>query len=104
MPLLNYWWLMLAVASFGGGLYTAHKFCDAREAHRLEKELKQAREFEARAAKAEKEKQLIERKYQKAADEIERLRREDADVDGYLSSPIPERLKRLLNASKDRNT
>lgn len=94
LALLKYWKPILAVAvlvsAFSLGYYACHRNHLADEAEDLRKAVE-------RADKAEKEKQAIEQKYLDQSQEIEDLRRSDANVDTYLNTPIPDSLKRLLN-------
>ena len=96
-------WRLIAAASviaaaFGSGCWVTVKFYKAAEVKQLKADIETLRGYQAKAAKAEKDKADIERKYLKQSEKIEDLRRSDATVDSYLNTPIPAPLQRLLNA------
>lgn len=100
--LLKYWRLIAIAAAlsaaFGAGAWTCAKFYQAAEVRQLKADIEVMRGYQAKAAKAEKDKADIEQKYLEQSEKIEDLRRSDASVNSYLNTPIPSPLQRLLNA------
>ena len=96
--LLSAWWLWLAVGSFAAGSFVTAKFYKAAEVDELRQQNKELKALADKGAKAEREKQKIEQKYRDLNTRLTKLRSSDADVDAYLSTPVPDSLRELHNA------